>query len=322
MRNSHELTNIIAITLTNLFLGSLLIAPVQARAAGGLAPHGVLELQEPREESPWGDVALEDVRVDVQERVEAIYGEPRTGDWGRFEMDIDMLDSDFDIWIRDEPSRGSVCEIHMSHAWGQLDLEYSEECEVERLLDVIEEVFPGVVDTSVILGWMESEGSNGSPGSDNDASTPPGIDNSIGRVDNSGADCGLGQCVMDAAVVFGVAVAVGSVCVPAGFAVALVGGIGVGMKCTESRSAPECTQNLVEDLLTHFEQAMGLDINELGLDIDQLIEYLESLVRSVLSVEEYVPSEGTVGIGMIYDQADATMELDTLVLPLVVESQH
>jgi hypothetical protein len=39
-------------------------------------------------------------------------------------------------------------------------------------------------------------------------------------------------------------------------------------------------------------------------------------------VEEYVPSEGTVGIGMIYDQADATMELDTLVLPLVVESQH
>lgn len=319
MRTNHELTGIIAITLTNLFLGSMLIGPVQARAAGGLALNGVLELQEPREESPWGDFALEDVRVNVQEHVEVIYGEPRTGDWGRFEMDIDMLDSDFDISIRDEPNRGAVCEINMSHAWDQFDLEYSEGCDAQRLVDVIDEVFPGAVDASAILGWMESEGSNSAPGSDDDAGNIPGIGNSIGREDNSGSDCGWGQCVIDAAMVFGVAVAVGLVNVPAGLAVAFIGGVGVGLKCEESHSAPECTQNLVEDLVIHFEAAMGVDLTELGLDLEQLIEYLESLIRSVLSVEDLLYGEEMVGFGLVYDRANVTLDLDSLLVSLAAE---
>ncbi len=319
MRTSHEFISITAITLINLFLGSMLMGPVHARAAGGLAPNGVLELQEPRGESPWGDFAMEDVRVDVQEHVEVLYGEPRTGDWGWFEMDIDLLDSDFDITIRAEPNRGPICEIQMSHAWGQFDLEYSDGCDAQRLVDVIDEVFPGTVDPSAILGWMDSEGSNSAPGSDGDAGNTPGIDNSIGREDNSGSDCGWGQCVIDAAMVFGAAVAVGLVSVPAGLAVAFIGGVGVGLKCEESHSAPECTQNLVEHLVIQYEAAMGVDLTELGLDLEQLIEYLESLIRSVLSVEGFLYDQEMVGFGLVYDRANVTPELDSLLLSLAAE---
>ena len=262
---------------------------------------------------------MESVRLDVQEQVEAIYGEPRTGNWGRFEMDIDILDSDFEIWIRDKPSQGPVCEIAMSHAWDELDLEYSEDCDVERLLGVIDEVFPGAVDVGAILGWMESEGSNSAPGSDSDAGNSPGIDNSIGREDNSGADCGLGQCFIDAAVVFGVGVAVGAVNVPAGFAVMLFGGVGVGLKCQESHNALECTQTLVEDMIIHFAMAMGVDFIELGVDLEQLIEYLESLVRSVLSVDEFIGNDGAIGFTFVHDRTDIALGIDDLLHSLAGE---
>jgi len=303
MRNCHPAYRTLATLITPLFLLGMLVSALPAFA--GTTPVGI---GSPVPPGPSAQSAL-----DLDGYVSTAYVSRRLGVSGWFEMEYDIFNDNYEIFITDVSDDGPTCEIYISNQANVFSSQYSEECDATRFLRTLDVLYGNQVDVSSLLAWFEGEGVVGDPGDDN--GNTPEFDPSYGKEDNDSQDCGWGDCILNAVFVAGAAVAVGATTksAPIACAIAGIGGFAVGMKCAEGHMDDACQDKLVLQFLLLFEQAMGLDDIRRYIDVEEFIENVRTLVQSTIQVEELHELDGMLGFEVTYSGHNAAPWHDMIV---------
>jgi len=295
MTTHTPFTRLAAAATLHLFLAMLVLIPWSARARVGQTIGGPLQ--------PDG-VEISELVIDLHEHLDLLYGDQRIGWGGRFVLDIDMDDTGIDFHLADRANDGTTCEITMVSDGGELLLEYTPDCDPPRLFDVLEAVFPGMVDAGPLHAWWETNGGNGDGDDQQDTEGQYHFDDDMFREDGGG-HCSFGMCLLNTAFALAAGVAVGTVSPVAGVLVGFLGVGGAIWLCIDNMTSDECQDYLVEEMVYLIDETLGWQYLDVLVDLDAFLQYIEQLLAQVVQTETYVTE---IGLIAVY----ATLEVDIL----------